>query len=1543
MRELMQLWGARLAAVVAATLLVLSGAAGWKYLGQTGTAALGQQTLVETAEHSFDEQGIPFLEIPGAGKQRHPAWIALYALAYEGREIYDPSMAGLKNENRFNSCLQWLKSNLKQKSDGLWVWDYNFDNTYNDVSIQAPWSSAFAQAVGIQAFVAAYDRDGDPDWLDLARKAAKSLFVPVDQGGFLFQSGNDIWFEEVPAPAENPSHILNGHMRVLIALKELADVTGDEEIERWYRRGCDTLYRWLPRFDTGYALRYDLNPQKKDLLFRLANPYGFPNHSLAVHKVVLRDPVSKAEVALDVGADGDHEGEQRIAGIHWGEAQLIAGRMARRLIPSELDTTPNQMRAPHSYFYLPLPGEWKNNLRDDWYELEIVYYDDQPANITAQMRAIAPGPAFRDLRDGDLHLTGAGHWRRWIVPVRPTDLGYWVGKSYAEKHAAYLKKLTQWDNRFAGWARMAEGYLSLTSPFNKQEETFVYNEKQSLPEQKPMTPIYSLDKEGVVMQHAWNSQTRWLPSGIFDPSGGKGTPVYSPFIVAQQLLLGSNLTGGAYSVIDKREIKRKPALEWLLNPANYKEKNGAIIYNYEFDNSYNDISTKSPWPSAFGQAYVLKALTYADEESIAKNIVPEIEAAAKAFSVDVKEGGIQTIDRKGKVFFEEVPNATHVLNAHLVSVNELSHSSRHLKNDKIKALAGQGIDALRYTLHLFDTGYWLRYDQNPKKEILLKIDYLVDGDQSPMIDEVYLENPQTGRYAGVDVGSGKDFEGDASVISGADWREQQILDGKDARGFLSAGNTYLKLQLPETSWSNYFDVPPHRLVIRYKDVSPGKFVVKTQSINSGESFIPLRGGVWHTTGDQDWKEIAFEIRPQDMGWFKGADYQKYEVDQLDKIANLTNDWFFYQYAERHRNYLDQADPNNVIIGANQVEARPPVELEFLSGSPTYSGYSFTNSLDSDPNSDYTAGSEGEPGFVLLKLDRPIRSGMLTFTWESGTNVPGKITIRSINEAGESQAILAESKVQPAPSTSVSLKSGAPFERIRIDFQEFFGQPRVLLRRILLREEKQKTLLSEDKQKTLIHDIDLSVVKASPTYSEHGFDKALDGDPNNNYTAGVEGFPGFVVLKLSRKARLSAALIQWESEINTAARVTVSRAAPDGTPLELLGQNDSDSGGIFKLPLRDDPEVEYLRFDFSDFRGQPRVLLREIRLLERIAGGKNESKSTENPNRPFLGAMDERNPLHIFRVPITRRIKNLSDDLAQGAASEHEMIVRFMEYISRFRVGLTKDGTPDATITERLGACGTFTGTLLALAACQGIDGRYINMMNFPSGMGHTIGELFVDGQWRVYDPTYAAFYYDVSSGDRSALSFDQLRTQFKDDPETVGIIYEAYRPGFEGFTGRDIFLKADPIGVIGPDKPMTFPLKLCLSERATLDSVEFGVKFQGANYIGAAGINQNQKWTLEGLEAGSEYIFCLKAARMGGDNIKNDKTFKLHATLNGGELLQPAEHQLDFSSDGKPVWSIKFRASSDAATIAITHPYMGPDYRYIEMESYRLGKASASK
>ncbi|TKR56514.1 transglutaminase domain-containing protein [Allopusillimonas ginsengisoli] len=467
-------------------------------------------------------------------------------------------------------------------------------------------------------------------------------------------------------------------------------------------------------------------------------------------------------------------------------------------------------------------------------------------------------------------------------------------------------------------------------------------------------------------------------------------------------------------------------------------------------------------------------------------------------------------------------------------------------------------------------------------------------------------------------------------------------------------------------------------------------------------------------------------------------------------------------------------------------------------------------------------------------------------------------------------------------------------------------------------------------------INLSVYESSPTYPGFEFENSLDDDLDKDYSAGKEGVAQYVVLKLNKITSVGSLNFNWESEDNFANEIVVRKVEADGSLSGNLVQGEPvHQGDESNVRLSDmAKDVELLRIDFSEFHGQPRVLLRRIEATSGIS--QDVSRDASFGSMSFAGPKDESNPLSIFRLPITMKLKSQSDRLALTAKSDHERVMRFMDYISKFRIGVARDSSPDAVLDEQVGACGTFTSTLLALAAAQNIPGRSISLLNYPHADGHAVAELFVQGKWRLYDPSYNTFYIDKNDAGGLPLSFNEIRTLYKTSPEQVEIVSNMYRPGMELFTGRNIFVLSQPAGVIGPDHPMVFPLSLDVNKLPMLDETMFGPEYQGASFIGAASTNQNQHWLLSGLVPGKRYRFEVMPAFLGGDLESDDVVFVLSAevSLRSGE--KSLNHTFDFSRKPIEGWPIEFTADDSTAIIDLSHSYRGPGFRYMQMSKYEV-------
>jgi hypothetical protein len=370
-------------------------------------------------------------------------------------------------------------------------------------------------------------------------------------------------------------------------------------------------------------------------------------------------------------------------------------------------------------------------------------------------------------------------------------------------------------------------------------------------------------------------------------------------------------------------------------------------------------------------------------------------------------------------------------------------------------------------------------------------------------------------------------------------------------------------------------------------------------------------------------------------------------------------------------------------------------------------------------------------------------------------------------------------------------------------------------------------------------------------------------------------------------------------------------------------------------------VAYLKIVVDGYpEGEP-VRLRQVRVL---AEPPNESQSlmlepAYSSSPEFLAADDPANPLMVFHIPIRQNMVALANLILGGEdLTDHEKVLSFIEYIETMEVG-SNDQTPQTVITHNMGACGGYTNVLLALAATQGILGRIIGLYNFPPDDGHVVAELYIDGDWRMYDPTYGVYYTDTPGEKRhpNVLSFEELRAGMGSLPGVVRLVSSA-RAAEQGefaepFMGPEIYIRAEPAGVVEPESRMIYPLQIDLETESRIGSSDFGPRNQGAWIIGVAAQNVSQLFSLEGLEVGKRYMLRVTYSAM-GVNSRDLPTFEAVAEVQaGGELLAGGVYR--YARDGENIpWEVEFVAQGREVKVLLTHAYDFPFYLWAE--SYEL-------
>ena len=122
------------------------------------------------------------------------------------------------------------------------------------------------------------------------------------------------------------------------------------------------------------------------------------------------------------------------------------------------------------------------------------------------------------------------------------------------------------------------------------------------------------------------------------------------------------------------------------------------------------------------------------------------------------------------------------------------------------------------------------------------------------------------------------------------------------------------------------------------------------------------------------------------------------------------------------------------------------------------------------------------------------------------------------------------------------------------------------------------------------------IKETPTYPGYGFANALDGDPNDDYVAGIEGEKESVVeVTLEPHISPTELRIIWESKQNFAKSVKVYGVADETEGPVLIGEAQTVDFPITRIPLRAKAKTKSVEIHFSQFSGQSRLLLRKLEI------------------------------------------------------------------------------------------------------------------------------------------------------------------------------------------------------------------------------------------------------------------------------------------------------------------------------------------------------------
>lgn len=283
------------------------------------------------SKSAVDERGIPHF-VSEAGERFYNVAIVAFAAINSSSAYPELDMEKIARSRSTLSKSQlaafaWLEQHKYALSDRAITWKYDFDLSYNNMSVKAGWPSAFSQAAIIQAYLSAFDVTMQPTYLDRAHEAARAYLVSVDMGGLTSEIGGRLaFFEEVPLPGGYSPHVLNGHLYSLFAIEELLLRREDAELAHLAKRAHETIERLIPSFDQGYWTRYDLKPRFVDVPF-VFEPLGA---GTVVRSISLKAPDGTLS-RLDLAESSSKIGRNLVYGSGWqptNGGQIIAGQDA---------------------------------------------------------------------------------------------------------------------------------------------------------------------------------------------------------------------------------------------------------------------------------------------------------------------------------------------------------------------------------------------------------------------------------------------------------------------------------------------------------------------------------------------------------------------------------------------------------------------------------------------------------------------------------------------------------------------------------------------------------------------------------------------------------------------------------------------------------------------------------------------------------------------------------------------------------------------------------------------------------------------------------------------------------------------------------------------------------------------------------------------------------------------------------------------------------------------------------------------------------------
>ncbi|HZC47462.1 MAG TPA: D-glucuronyl C5-epimerase family protein [Nitrososphaeraceae archaeon] len=215
---------------------------------------IASATLVPDDMLVPDDKGVMMFDYHGVQRKVYnPLSVAIGGMEYY---LEYKNHGDKESKQYFINTADWLVNNANDRGEYS-IWEYNFPwRFYGWVS--PPYSSALAQAQGLNVLLAAYDLTKNEKYLIEANNALGSFLVDYENGGVVSnEDGDSLFLHLLAKPGFQKIYVLNGHTWSLLLLWNYYQQTQDPTVKAIFDKGIKWLRENLWKYDTGSWSNYD--------------------------------------------------------------------------------------------------------------------------------------------------------------------------------------------------------------------------------------------------------------------------------------------------------------------------------------------------------------------------------------------------------------------------------------------------------------------------------------------------------------------------------------------------------------------------------------------------------------------------------------------------------------------------------------------------------------------------------------------------------------------------------------------------------------------------------------------------------------------------------------------------------------------------------------------------------------------------------------------------------------------------------------------------------------------------------------------------------------------------------------------------------------------------------------------------------------------------------------------------------------------------------------------------------------------------------------